>query len=61
MCGSDPNSEAGPSNASTVQIAAPAHVREEVTFLASPREEARIHELRMMVAGHGVLNEAKRA
>ncbi|GFZ43219.1 RNA exonuclease 4 [Saitozyma sp. JCM 24511] len=54
-------SEAGPSKASTVQIAAPAHVREEVTFLPSPREEARLHELRMMVAGQGVLNDAKKA
>lgn len=52
-------SEAGPSK-SRVEVSNPA-AKEAVIFLDPPNDGPLVRELREMVAGQSVLNEAKRA
>ncbi|KAK8846515.1 hypothetical protein IAR55_005601 [Kwoniella newhampshirensis] len=51
---------AGPSKV-TLSVIAPSNVKEDVVLLDSPVDTPLVHELREMVAGRNVLNEAKRA
>ncbi|WVR05708.1 hypothetical protein IAU60_002732 [Kwoniella sp. DSM 27419] len=49
---------AGPSK---ITVEAPAHVKEDVVLLPAPSDSPLVEELRQMVAGRSVLNEAKKA